>query len=431
MIKDRLIICLASAWDYDPTSKHHLMRLLSRDNHVLWVNYHGTRKPGVTRADVSSALRVLRRVGRGIERISDTMWQMTPLVVPGATGPTARRINEWLLLKQIQRALRIVERTKAGPRQVWSFAPDVPFLVGQLSEEKFVYYCVDDYPRFQCHDEDRIRAAETDLLRRADVVIATSQPLAEEKRRIRPDVHLVRHGVDFERFACAWRGSLTCPEDLAALPRPRIGFFGLIHHWIDLALIKEVAQRRPAYSFVLIGDARSDTGVLDGATNIHLLGRRPYQALPAYCAHFDAALLPFACNEMTRSINPIKMHEYLAAGLPVVSTPLPEAARYSPAIRVAETAREFAAACDAAIAMPAKSRGSAIAKLVEGETWESRIERLGEILLAGAGKCMRTVSRDLEGVLSVEHCEQRSPTVNARNSLAGCQPEVAATAGLE
>lgn len=379
MISGRTIVCIGSSWDYDPTSKHHLMRLLSAQNRILWVNYHGTRRPGATKSDVAGAWSVLRRVARGVERVSESMWQLTPLVIPGASNNAVRHFNEQLLMAQIKRALNAIAQT-SDPIQVWCFAPDVPFLVDQLGEEVFIYYCVDDYTKFQGHDAVHIVESETELLHRADLVITTSAPLWEEKRQIREDAKLLRHGVDFDHFTAAWRQELPCPRDLEAIPGPRIGFFGLIQHWIDTSLLAEVARQCPNYSFVLIGEAKSEVAALKSLRNVHLLGRRTYSELPAYCAHFDAALLPFAANEMTRCVNPIKMHEYLAAGLPIVSTPLPEAERLAPPIRIAATADEFAAACTDAIATPTDQRGLAMARLVMHDSWESKVEALSVLV---------------------------------------------------
>jgi hypothetical protein len=186
---------------------------------------------------------------------------------------------------------------------------------------------------------------------------------------------LLRHGVDFEHFASAWKTDLPIPYELADIPKPLVGFFGLVHHWIDVDLISRVAAMRPGYSFVLIGDCKVDVSNLRRLPNVHLLGRRDYSALPAYCARFDAAILPFMQSAMTVSINPVKMYEYLAAGLPVVSTPLPESSRFPTAIHIARTPLEFALGCDAAVAI-GKRDAARISGLVQNDTWTARVEQL-------------------------------------------------------
>ncbi len=401
-IRDRIIVCVASCWDYDPTSKHHIMKLLSQTNDVVWVNYHGTRRPSLTRNDFKSACSVLRRAARGIQRVSDSMIQLTPLVLPGATGPLLRAIHRRLLVRQIRRAIKRVEGYRGKRIQVWTFAPDVPFLAGEFDEEILVYYCVDEFTRFEGVDARTVAGLERELIDNAGLVITTSAELARRKGQQRANVHLVRHGVEFNHFAQAWRDSGGRPADLPHNGRPILGFFGLIQHWIDVALLAEAARRRPHYAFVLIGDCKVDVSQLRRTDNVYLLGRRPYADLPDYCRYFDAGLLPFVTGHsgaQTDDINPIKLREYLAAGLPVISTPLPEAMRYKGPVRIAGGAAEFAAQCDAVAA----SRGSVdreqIARHVADESWESVVAHLATIVReridAGAAVAReRTVGND-------------------------------------
>ena len=385
MIEGRLIVCIANSWDYDPTSKHQIMTILARRNDIVWVNYHGTRRPQASAADFRAAWSAVRRFARGACRVTPSIVQVTPLVIPGASQPLLRRLHQRMLVAQIRRAARTVDPEARKPVQLWSFAPDVPFLYGRFNEECSVYYCVDEYSEFEGFDPQRIHAAEEESLARADLVVTTSESLYETKRAQRSDALLVRHGVDYEHFASAWRTALKRPRDLAEVPKPIFGFFGLIHHWIDRGLLGEVARLRPHYSFVLIGDRRVDVSELACLDNVYLLGRRAYADLPAYCASFDAGLLPFARSAMTRNINPIKMHEYLAAGLPVISTSLPEARRYEGPIMIADTAEDFAAACDWVLADEAPGRREAISAMVKNHTWASRVEVLSDAIKARVG----------------------------------------------
>lgn len=402
VIKGRIIVCIASSWDYDPTSKHQIMKVLSRENDIVWINYHGTRRPRINRNDLRTGWSVLGRVARGIHRVSPSILQVTPLVIPGAANPLLQRIHEGMLIAQIRRAIRSVDGWEHRPLQVWSFAPDVPYLVGKFNEECFLYYCVDEYCHFEGLDPDRILRAETELVRRADFVVATSQALLETKGAIRDDVTLVRHGVDYDHFSAAWRRPLERPRDLRGVPDPIFGFFGLIQYWVDLPLLVDVARRRPDYSFVLIGDCVVDVGLLERLPNVFLLGRRRNEDLPAYCAAFEAGLMPFVRSRMTRNINPIKMYEYLAAGLPIVSTPLPEAERYLGPITMADNAADFAAACDQVLASRHAGRSEAIATTVHGESWLSKVEFLSALVQRSAhGSNGRpVVSRPIEHVMA-------------------------------
>ena len=394
MISGRLIVCIASSWDYDPTCKHHIMKILARDNDVLWINYHGTRRPSLGRVDTRDALGALGRVARGLRRVAPSITQLTPLVIPGARGAWQKTLHQGLLIRQIRRAIRTVTRGRSLPIQLWTFAPDVPYLIKAFNEECSVYYCTDEYRQFEGLDTDHIVEAERELLDRADVVVTTSEPLWHNRRAERPDAALVRHGVDFDHFATAWRSSLAIPKDLADIPRPIFGYFGLVHHWVDRALLAEVARLRPQYSFVILGDCKADVSELERLPNVFLLGRRSYDVLPAYASAFAAGLLLFNRSEMTRSVNPVKMTEYLAAGLPVVSTPLPEARRFEGRVVIADGAPSFAKACDGVLASDDVDR-QAISEIVSSETWESTVEQLSEIVLGRmAGVTQTTPQQD-------------------------------------
>ncbi|MCP4247165.1 MAG: glycosyltransferase family 1 protein [bacterium] len=305
------------------------------------------------------------------------MVQLTPLVAPGAKRPWLRALNERMVVAQIRRVLATLP---PAPVQVWTFAPDVAFLAGQFDEQRLVYYCVDEYSGFEDFDGQAIASAEQRLIDRADVVITTSDALHRSKRRLHPDAHLVRHGVDAEHFSAAVDQELPLPAALENIPRPIFGFFGLIHHWIDVALLAAVARIRTGDSFVFLGDCPADVTPLRELPNVHLLGRKPYRDLPAYCRAFDAALLPFRINDMTRNINPIKLREYLAAGLPVISTPLPEALPYRPDVLIADDADTFAHQCGVALTMNESTARRRRSQRVAGESWEHVVQRLAGIV---------------------------------------------------
>lgn len=379
MIHDRTIICIANRWDYDPTSKHQVMKQLSRHNRIIWVNYRGTRRPRVSVADLGAAIHTVGAALTGVQRISASMVQVTPLVIPGTGNGVWQAVNHRLLVAQIR---RVLAELPPAPVQLWTFAPDVHFLAGKFGEQCLIYYCVDEYSAFEDFDGEAVRVAERRLIERSDLVITTSAALQESKEALHPRTHLVRHGVDAAHFARAVDRGLARPADLAGIPAPVYGFFGLIDHWFDVELISAAAQARPRASFVLLGDRRADTVSLEALPNVHLLGRRDYGQLPAYCAAFDAALLPFRINAMTRNINPIKLREYLAAGLPVVSTPLPEAVRYAPDVLVAENCESFCRQCDRALTLTELAARRRRSARVAGESWEAVVERLCDLVMS-------------------------------------------------
>jgi glycosyltransferase involved in cell wall biosynthesis len=254
----------------------------------------------------------------------------------------------------------------------------------QLGCERVVYHCVDEYSAFAGAGAD-IARLEEELIRRSDLVITCSTPLEASKRLINPNTVLVRHGVERDHFARALDATTVVPDDVAQLPRPILGFYGLIAEWVDLAAFRACAEAFPEGSIVIVGpENNADAAGLErlrALPNVHLLGRKPYQALPGYCKAFDVALLPFIKNELTENANPLKLREYLAAGLPVVSTDIPEAvALADKGVYLARDSSEFVDGVKRALADgagPSRARSEAMS----GESWDAKVAEIETKLL--------------------------------------------------
>jgi len=380
-IAGRTILCFASGYDAPPTSKHHVMRLLAERNVVLWVNYHASRTPSASSSDLLYMARKLAQVAGGLRKVRPNFYVLTPLVVPLPASPAARRLNRALLIGQLRAAL---DRVGDGPVQVWSFTPDVAYALGHFAVERAVYYCVDDHASFSGYDREQVLRDEAELCRRSDLVVTTSMALQRAKQPLARRSVLVPHGVDYGHFARATANGLAEPADLAGIPRPRLGFFGLIRDWVDLDLLAEVARRRPDWHVVLLGDSTIDLSPYRPVANLHFLGRKPYGQLPAYCRHFDVGLIPFRVNELTLAVNPIKLREYLAAGLPVVSSPLPEVRLYEDLIEIADSPEAWVAAIERALA-DGPARRQERCDAMAAETWPAKLETICRELAAAGG----------------------------------------------
>lgn len=381
MIEGHTILCFASGYEAPPTSKHHVMHLLAERNVVVWVNYHASRAPTAGCSDLAYMARKLAAVMAGLKSPRKNLHVLTPLVVPLPGSESAKRLNRAMLVWQIRRALGRVRR---GPVQIWSFTPDISYLLGKLGEQKVLYYCTDDHASFTGYDRRQVLRDEEDLCRRADLVVTTSMALQGAKRHWNRNTILVPHGVDYEHFSKALSNNLPAPPDIARIPRPRLGFFGLIRDWVDLDLLAEVARRRPGWHIVMLGDSTVDLTPYRALANMHFLGRKPYEHLPAYCRQFDVGLIPFRINALTRAVNPIKLREYLAAGLPVVSTPLPEAKLYEHLVEVAGAVDAFAEAVARAVSATRDARSQRSAAIAQ-ETWAGKVARLCTCLANGGG----------------------------------------------
>ena len=381
MIKGRNIVCFSNDWNQDPLSKHHIMSRLSKNNRILWVNSIGLRTPTATIKDASRLIAKLKSFFRGAEKINDNFHVISPLVIPFHGVPLVKHINRLLLRLQVRGFLR---RFTMERPIFWTFLPNTAGMVGFFRERLSLYYITDDFTKFKGHPSAAIERMENELIDKCDCVIASAGGLARKKQRGGKTIHVVRHGVDHAHFAKALSMESTMvPPDIRNIPRPILGFYGEINSWIDLPMIAEAAEKRPAWSFVLIGRIAveaGDIGFLDKIPNIHLLGQKEYGTLPAYCAAFDAALIPKKINDLTICMNPLKLREYLAAGVPVISAPLPEVKPYADVVKFAVTADELIAAFEEISRTPEKEIARALSKRVESEGWDARVEEISAII---------------------------------------------------
>jgi glycosyltransferase involved in cell wall biosynthesis len=368
------IICFSKDWHEDATSNHHVLRALARDRRVLWLNSVGTRTPKLSSGrDLGKIRRKLAEFARGPVNVENDLWVFSPLVLPLPHSPWARRINQQLL-----RATLALVRRRLGLDhfQLWSFLPNVADYVGTLGEDLAVYYVTDEWSLFSYIDTDNTVRAERALLDRVDCVFAVNQALYESKRAHHPNVHLSPHGVDHTAFARALDPATVVPADLEAIPHPRIGFYGTIQDWLDFPLIAELARRRPEWHFVLLGQVLTDVSRIQGLPNVHLLGQKPHAQLPAYCKGFDVGLIPYALDDRSPYINPLKMREYLSAGLPVASSALPEVLRYRAHCAIESDADGFERAIAKLLAEDSPERRRARSDAMRAETWAARVSTI-------------------------------------------------------
>ena len=366
------IIAFSKDWRSDHTSNHHVLRGLAKTRRVLWLNSIATRTPKLGSArDLGTIRRKLGEFARGAANVENDLWVATPLVLPLPHSAAARAMNRWLLYGFV----RLVRRQLGIDRfHLWTFLPNVADYIGTMGEDLAVYYCVDEWSMFSYLDREATVAAERRLLDRVDAVFAINHALADAKRAACRDTFVSPHGVDHALFARALDPATELPEDLAEIRGPRIGFYGTLREWVDLELIVHVARAHPEWSIVLIGQQLSDMSLLRGLANVHLLGQRRHDELPAYCKGFDVGIIPYRVDERMQFVNPLKLREYLSAGLPVVSTNVPEVARFAPLCHVASDHGGFVAAIERALGDTAPAARAARSDAMLGETWTARLD---------------------------------------------------------
>ena len=278
---------------------------------------------------------------------------------------------------QIVRAQRAILDQVIAANQItrfvlWYYTPLALKFSDHLHPQATVYDCMDELSAFKDAPAE-LGMLEDALLRRADVVFTGGQSLYEAKKHLHHNIHAMPSSVDVKHFASA-RTISEEPPDQRGLARPRLGFFGVLDERLDVELLRGIAEARPAWQLVMIGPVvKIDPVVLPKLPNIHYLGPKRYEELPAYLAGWDLALLLFARNEATRFISPTKTPEYLAAGKPVISTSIRDVVTpYGDRdlVRIADTADEFVHACANALREAPEPRRVRADVFLRGTSWD-------------------------------------------------------------
>lgn len=377
-----VLICFAGdRWEGNPHSRHHLMRRFAGDFDVLFIE--GLPMRSLARGDGHELNRAWQklRTGARIRTVAPHLHALRPPPIPPA-GRVGHVTQLAAVRGQVVRARRRLGLE--GPVISWFSVPIAAPLRGRFGEHGSLLYYQDRYEAFSHVNARWLHSLTTRLARECDACVATSPELADDLRRCGADPIVVPHGVDLDRFA----GEPPPPDDLSRLERPLIGYVGILDDYLSLETIRAIADRLQQGTVVLVGAANTDVSSL-AHPRIAMLGFRPYELIPAYLAAFACCILPFQVNELTVAVNPIKLREYLAAGRPVVSAPLPAVSEYSDVVEIAESPALFA---EAAVHLTDPRYDSACERArrrarVAADSWDSVADRIRPILLAMIAPC--------------------------------------------
>ncbi len=320
------------------------------------------------------------------------------------------------MLRPRQRPDQLLHRLFAAlPRDkliLWYYTPLALTQTRHLDAALVVYDCMDELSAFRFAPPE-LKAAEAELLERADVVFTGGQSLYEAKRELHPNIHLFPSSVDTAHFGKARQGHLADPAGQASIPHPRLGFFGVIDERFDLDLLAGMADRRPDWSFIMVGPVvKIDPATLPQRANIFWLGGRDYQELPRYLAHWDLGIMPFALNEATRFISPTKTPEFLAAGLPVISSAIADVVRpygEQGLVEIAGTAESFVRRAHELLSRPRDEWLTRVNAFLAGLSWDRTWDGMHGVML----KALRTRGKRAQ---SVRETQVLLPDQEARNA---------------
>ncbi len=380
ILKGRDIICIGPV-DWEPVwnRSQQLMSRMPPSSRILYVEPPATALSAFK--DRSLWFKWWRWAG-GARRITENIYLYSPpVVLPfGNVFPRVNRLNQrWLLIF----VGGIARRLGFERPLVWTYLPNSLTLARGLEPDMLVYDCVDEHSEFTgLIRREAVLSMERDLLEGSDLVFVTAPGLYRDKKPFARNIHLVPNAADVDHFRRADCGDTPVPGEIAVLPRPVLGFVGVIHHWIDLDLIEFIALKRPRWSVAMIGPAGAGVrmGRLRSLPNVHFFGRRDKEELPGYMKAFDVCISPFKRNELTDRVNPLKVYEYLASGRPVVSVDMPGVMEFKDVIEIAGDYEEFLHAVERALGREGGERKKKRLAAAAGHSWEDRLRRMAEIM---------------------------------------------------
>ena len=376
------VVCVSDLlWDEHWSSEQQLSSRLARFGRVLYVERPVSLLSFFTKvSDASVGRQLWRSLTGNVREVAPNLTVLTPLpVLPFRFIRLFNVINEWLRLFSIRRCLK-----KMGPSHpvLWIYPPDAGRIVGRAGEALSIYYCADDWAaqdQWWNRSED-VRARENELAGKVDLIVGTSTRLVERWGEVHPAVMLITNGADVQSFVRARDPELEVPADLSIIPEPRIGYIGFIDKRFDSALYEIVAKGNPQWSFVMVGpvnDRSIDVSHLLALPNVYFLGGRARAELPAYLKGFSVCTIPYVLNQLSESIFPLKLFEYLAAGRQVVATMLPELKPFGRYLRTADSAEAFETALQAGLTTP---RETASLEYLRANSWDSKAEVLWNVI---------------------------------------------------
>jgi glycosyltransferase involved in cell wall biosynthesis len=365
-----------------------MRRFAKAGNKVIFVNSISMGLPSLRNKDLLPRIaRKLRSYARLARPTPEGVTVVSPAVIPFFGSRAARAANRKLLVLQIGRLAR-----KAGFARpiLWIAIPTAADMIGEFDEQLVIYQVSDKYDaNLMDHatDLETIKKLHERAIDNADLVLYSGQKLLAEAERGRERSFLLEQAVDFDHWSRVGGSSLQVAEAVARIPRPRLGYFGAIEPWlIDQDLIKRAARERPDWQWIFIGN-KSRGVEIEALRNTHFLPSVPYQNLPNYAAGFDVCVLPWdTAHSFTSYGSAIKVREYMATGLPVVISPLPEYESMGTVLRIARSHDDWFRLVEEALNEKDPASAKARQAAVAGGTWDVRAEWVSNLIETTLGK---------------------------------------------
>lgn len=363
-------------------NRHQLMSVFSRNNKVLYVEPRAHLRPAARAIWGERSLGLGRPLCETVQ--SNLTVFHTPRLAPISGNPLLATLTRSVRHHLLHKALARLGMCKPI---AWFSRPRMVDLLGVCQEQLSIYHVVDEYAAYGNRTEaqkERVRVIERRMLALANMVIVVSKPLLATKQQYNPSTYLVPNAVNYEAFRRVMSDDTPPPSDIARLPRPIIGYIGLISGRLDLGLLVDMARKHPEWSLALVGAVREQErhGMIEqlrGLPNVHLLGYRAIERVPHYVKAFDVGMMPYRMGEEALHISPLKLYDYLACGKPIVSVDIPSVRPFSQVVHIAGDRETFFRRVGEAL----REDGSLTSRrlsIAERHTWEARVEHLSTLI---------------------------------------------------
>ena len=387
MLHSQNIICISSIdWDFIWQGHQEIMSTFANNNNrVLFIENTGVRTPGFSDLPRLKERFINWRKGLGgIRQERENLYVFSPLIIPFPYSKIARWFNRRLLLSTLNRWIQAMDFNDAI---IWAFLPTglTLDLINSINKKLIIYYCIDNFA-VSSSLAHKVKSTEQKLIKQSDLVFVTAKQLYDYCSQENPRVYLFPFGVNISCFEqVRMQRHPQFPAGLKGIKQPIVGYIGGVHKWLDQALIKEVAQIHPDYSFVFVGPVQTDISTLSDLKNVYFLGAKLHQEIPLYIDYFAVGIIPYLLTDYTQNVYPTKLNEYLALGKPVVSTDLLEInafnQKWSGIVAVGKKPRLFGACLEEAIN---SSGDKQIIKrrieIARQNTWQKKIEEMSQLV---------------------------------------------------
>jgi glycosyltransferase involved in cell wall biosynthesis len=381
------MIYFGDYWDGVRRNRQQLMTVFARHNKVLYVAKEpylrstlvGLGQGELTWSDLCSS---------PVRQVAENLYVFRyPLWAPASGRFPLKQLTQEARRRALKKALRELQMSQPI---VWFYHPRWVDMLDEVSSARLrLYHVIDEYTSYQDKTASRCRQIEEQekkMLAQVDAVIVVSKELYEVKHRFNPNTYLVPNGVNYQAYSDA-SADPRVPEDLQAIKSPRLGYSGLIGDRLNLAMLKDLAQGNPEWSLVFLGPVnvskQAETWqALQAMPNVHYLGLVESARVPYYVKGFDVGLMPYVQDRHAETISPLKLYDYLAAGLPIAAMDIPAAREFSSYIHLAGAPQDFSRTVRDALADTTSERRQARREIALQNTWEARVEQLSDLIQA-------------------------------------------------